>query len=220
MLRKSYAALPAVAIAMIAAHALTAPQPSETSGQWQLDASFEDIHAIRVQLAGDAAPKTFWYMRYTVANNTGQDRVFVPEFILYTDSGEVLRSGHRTPSAVFQAIKALYNDPLLQDVSGMTGKLLQGQDNAKSGVAIWQDFDPQAGAFDVFVSGLSGEMAEVALPKPLAVTETDAMGNRVEVVKVKIILSKTLQRHYQVEGRSDSGVGGPAKFVSETWVMR
>jgi hypothetical protein len=220
MLRNRCAALLAAAIAMISAHALTAPQPSETSGQWQLDASFGDIHAIRVQLAGEAAPRTFWYMRYTVANSTGQDRVFVPEFILYTDTGEVLRSGRRTPGAVFQAIKTLYNDPLLQDVSGMTGKLLQGQDNARCGVAIWPDFGPEVGAFDVFVSGLSGETAEVALPKPLRVTETDAMGNPREVVKDKLILSKTMQRHYQVEGRSNSGAGSPAKFVSQAWVMR
>ena len=220
MPRKHCAAPMAAAVALIAACALTAPRPSETSDQWQLDVSFEDLHAIPVQLAGEPAAKTFWHMRYTVTNNTGQDRVFVPEFILYTDTGQVLRAGHRTPGAVFQSIKALYNDPLLQDVSEMAGKLLQGQDNAKSGVAIWPDFDPNAGAFDVFVSGLSGETVEVTLPKPLRVMETDAMGKQTEVVKDKIILSKTLDRRYTVQGRMNSAAGGTARLDGRTWVMR
>ena len=209
----------AAAVAVVSACAWTAPKPSETSGQWQLDASFGDLHAITVRLAGDIAPKTFWCLRYTVTNNTGADRVFVPEFLLYTDTGEVLRAGRKIPSAVFQAVKSLYNDPLLEDVSGMTGKLLQGQDNAKSGVAIWPDFDPNAGAMDVFVSGLSGETAQVILPKPVRVSETDAAGKPVEVVKDKILLSRTMQRHYSVQGRWAGGAA-EAKFDEESWVMR
>ena len=209
----------AAAVAVFSACARTAPKPSETSGQWLLETSFGDLHAITVQIAGDAAPRTFWCLRYTVTNNTGDDRVFVPEFILYTDTGQVLRAGRKIPSAVFQAVKSLYNDPLLEDVSGMTGKLLQGQDNAKSGVAIWPDFDPDAGAMDVFVSGLSGETAQVILPKPVQVSEIDSAGKPVSVVKDKIILSRTLQRHYTVQGRWTGGAA-EAKFDEESWVMR
>ena len=76
-------------------------------------------------------------------------------------------------------------------MDGLTGKLLQGEDNAKSGVAIWRDFDAKAGAFDLLLGGLSGETAEIQLPKPIEVVETDTDGKETVVLKSKAILSKT-----------------------------
>ncbi len=72
---------------------------------------------------------------------------------------------------------------------------------------------------DVFVSGLSGETAQVILPKPVQVSEIDSAGKPVSVVKDKIILSRTLQRHYTVQGRWTGGAA-EAKFDEESWVMR
>ncbi|MFA6134922.1 MAG: hypothetical protein WC869_12980 [Phycisphaerae bacterium] len=215
------AALAAVIVLAVAIRvSAAAPKPAEVSKQWQLSAKFEPVLPIQVQLAGENRPRTFWYLRYTITNRTGDDRLFVPEFILYTDTGQILRAGRQVPSAVFTAIKRMYNDPLLLDAAEMTGKMLQGEDNAKEGVAIWPDFDPSAGSFDVFVSGLSGETKEVNLPLPIHVTETNAAGKSVDVVKTKIILSRTLQQHYQIPGEAAARLSTPVKLVEETWVMR
>ncbi len=200
--------------------ALCAPKPAEIPTHWQLEASFADFLPIQVTLGGEDSPRTFWYMRYKITNNTGQDRVFVPEFILYTDTGQVLRAGRNIPASVFQAIKEVANDPLLLDLADMAGRLLQGQENAKDGVAIWEDFDPNAAAFDVFVSGLSGETVEITLPKPIRVVETDAFGKQTEVVKDKIILAKTLKRSYRIPLEAADRSRAALNLTEEEWVMR
>ncbi|MGA2265630.1 MAG: hypothetical protein ABSH10_04275 [Phycisphaerae bacterium] len=212
--------LAAAVLIALAAQGWTAPKPAEIPRYWQIDITFGDILPIQVKLPTEAAPRTFWYLRYKVTNNTGQDRIFVPEFLLYTDSGQVLRAWHQVPSSVFEEIKKTYNDPLLEDLSGTTGSLLQGAENAKEGVAIWTDFDPNASAFDVFVSGLSGETEEFQLPKPIHVTETDAAGKKVEVVKTTILLAKTLERHYAVAGEPAARSAATVHFLDEEWVMR
>jgi hypothetical protein len=210
-------------VAMIAlgvGQAVPVPKPAEIPTHWQLDASFHDILPIQITLRSEDAPRTFWYMRYTITNKTGQDRVFVPEFILYTDTGQVVRAGRNIPGEVFQAIKEQVNDPLLLDLPDMAGRVLQGDENAKEGVAIWNDFDPNASAFDVFVSGLSGETVEMTLPKPIRVTETDALGKQVEVVKNKIILAKTLERHYRITAEAAERSQKALAATGEEWVMR
>jgi hypothetical protein len=210
----------AAMIVLAVGQAVTAPKPAEIPTHWQLDASFGDLLPIQVSVSGENAPRTFWYMRYTITNKTGQDRVFVPEFILYTDTGELLRAGRNIPGSVFQAIKGVVNDPLLLDLSDMAGRLLQGQENAKEGVAIWNDFDPNAAALDVFVSGLSGETVELKLPKPIRVMETDAFGKRTEVVKDKIILAKTLRRYYRISVEPAQRSQTALHLAQEEWVMR
>jgi hypothetical protein len=219
---KAYAAGLLVAAVLVAGigRARTAPKPAEIPRYWQLDAAFEDILPIQVKMPTEPAPRTFWYLRYKVTNNTGQDRVFVPEFLLYTDTGQVIRAWQNTPASVFQSIKELYNDPLLLDVSAMAGSLLQGPENAKEGVAIWSGLDPNASEFDVFVSGLSGETVEFKLPKPVRVVDTDAFGKKVEIVKTKILLSKTLKRHYVIPGEATTRPTAAACFTDEEWVMR
>jgi len=217
---RSLATAFAIAVAMSAGTALTVPKPAEIPRHWQIDATFGELLPIQVKLPSESLPRTFWYIRYKVTNNTGQDRVFIPEFILYTDTGQVIRAGEKVPAEVFHAIKELYGDPLLLDAASVAGKLLQGADNAKEGVAVWTDFDPQAASFDVFVSGLSGETMELELPRPVRTVETDAFGNRIEVVKTKILLAKTLQRHYVVPGEASTRATMGVKFTDEEWVMR
>jgi hypothetical protein len=124
------------------------------------------------------------------------------------------------PSAVFDAIKQIYNDPLMKEMTDMTGKFLQGEDNAKEGVAIWTDFDPAAGAFDIFVGGLSGESAEVQLPVPVTVTEMDYTGQTRTVTKEKLVLTKTLQLSYAISGEAAARPRTKAKPTAKQWVMR
>ena len=114
----------------------------------------------------------------------------------------------------------MLSQPLLKDMTGMTGKLLQGEDNAKDGVVIWPAFDPKAGAFDLFLGGFSGETAEVQLPSPIKVAEIDFKGKENVVTKTKIILSKALQQTYSIPGEAAARLLTQPKLVKQQWVMR
>lgn len=212
--------LAAVMLGLIGSAAHTAPKPSEVPIRWELGIHFENPQAIELLLSGEEKTKRFWYIRYTITNQTGEDRIFVPEFDLFTDTGQILRAGQRVPKSVFKTIKKLYNDPLLKDTTAMTGKLLQGEDNAKDGLAIWPQFDPKAGAFDIFLGGLSGETAEVQLPRPVKVTELDVDGKKHTVTKTKIILSKTLHLTYTLPGEESARTRTKPKLFKKRWVMR
>ena len=71
----------------------------------------------------------------------------------------------RRARATSSKIKELYADKLmLFPPTDILGKLLQGEDNAKDGVVVFGDVDADARDFQVCISGLSGETAEVMNP--------------------------------------------------------
>ncbi len=205
---------------VLALPAHSAPKPSEVPISWQMEYDFQRPRAVEVTLPGQMVPRRFWYMIYTVTNHTGKELIFVPEFVLYTDTGQVLRAGQKVPSAVFKHIKKLYNNPLLSTTTEVTGKLLQGEDNAKDGIAIWPAFDPHAGAFEILIGGLSGETAEVQLPVAIETTEIDPTGKVATVVKNKVILSRTLRLQYSLPGEAAARNETSPKLEKKDWVMR
>jgi len=215
------AGLAAAILVMSWVPAWTAPKPADIPVSWELELYRPGaLQTIQVRVYPNEPLKTYWYLRYSVTNQTGQDRIFTPEFDLVTETGQMLHAG-KAPAAVFEAIKKLHNDPLMLDMTGMTGKLLQGEDNAKVGVAIWPDFDPQAGAVDLFVGGLSGETVELTLPTPVEVTETDVKtGEQKTVAKDKVVLSKTLHLRYSIPGEASSRLRAPVRLEKKEWVMR
>ena len=198
--------------------ASTYPTPSEVPINWELEIQFDAPRAVHLQFDRTEPFKTYWYMHYTVINRTGKDRIFVPQFDLYTDTGQVIRAGQRIPSSIFRQIRELQGSPLLRDTIDMVGKLLQGEDNAKEGLAIWPDFDPKAGAIDVFIGGLSGETVEVKLPKPIRASKQHATATGAS--QTTIILSKTLHLSYKVPGEAPQRPLVTPKRVAKTWVMR
>jgi hypothetical protein len=213
--------LAAVTAGLLTTPAQTAtPQPAPVPLSWQLDIDVKTPRAISVLLPGAKAMQTFWYMVYTVTNRTGSDQTFVPEFTLYTDTGQVLKAGTQVPADVFDFVTRAVNDPHLRDSVNVTGKLLQGADNAKTGVAIWPDFDAQAGSFDVFVGGLSGESVEISLPAPVEVVQRTLTGTTQQVTKDKMVLSKTLQLQYSVPGEAASRPQAVPSLEKKDWVMR
>jgi len=220
---KYLATVTAVAFVVVALGAypvISAPKPAAVPIRWQLEIDAQPIESIELKLPGSRAPELFWFIRYMVTNNTDRDVIFVPDFVLYTDTGQIIRAGQKVPTAAFKAIKSIYNEPLLKDMTDMTGKILQGADNAKEGVAIWRDFDPKAGGFDIFAGGLSGETAEVKLPKPIKIVETDAKGNRTTVTKDRIVLSKTLNLQYSIPGEAQARSYIKPALLKRQWVMR
>jgi hypothetical protein len=176
---------------------LAAPTPSVVPVSWELN--IKHFAPERLVVEG----KTYWFMRYTVINNTGRDILFTPEFELLTDTGQVVPSFKDVPKDVFKKIKALYNNSLLQSQNEILGKILQGEDNAKDGVILFADVDPQSRVFQVFISGLSGETAEVKNP----------------VTSKTVVLQKTLVLEYTVPGEAINIEPHPI-FKGSKWVMK
>jgi len=212
----------AMAVATVCIPLRGQPEPSEFPSSWQLDFRYPELpQAIEVRVPGQSEPQLFWYLRYTVTNHTGEDQVFVPDFTLYTDTGQLIEAGKGVHWTVFEAIKSVHNDVFLRDTTEMAGKLLQGEDNAKTGVAIWPDFDPKAGGFDIFIGGLSGEAAQIALPKPVEVNEIDVTtGQRRTVTKTQLVLSKTLRMRFGIVGDAEARATTPVELIQKDWVMR
>jgi hypothetical protein len=200
--------------------ARTAPQPSEAPVDWQLQFDFKHLQAVLARVPGEREPRLFWFLRYTVTNRTGREEYFVPQFDLYTRTGQLIRAGQGVPVFVFPQIKTLLNNPFLRDTSEMAGKLLLGEDNAKHGVAIWPDFDPAAGVVSIFVGGLSGETVRIKLPRPVRVQELDPMGKPRDVEKSELILSKTMQLTYSIPGEAAKRLDADVRLLGKSWVMR
>ncbi|MHC4563186.1 MAG: hypothetical protein ACYS8X_10495 [Planctomycetota bacterium] len=208
-------------LAVAWAYAGNAPKPSSMPITWELSFKRLDVvRPIRVVLPGEKQAKTFWYLRYRIINDTGDDRTFVPSFDLCTNTGQLFTAKTTVPRILFDKIKQLHNQPLLQTQTAVTGKILQGEDNAKDGVAIWPDFDHSAGSLDVFVGGLSGEKKVVKLPKPIKVEMSDGAGKTTTVTVDEIVLTKTLQLTYEVPGEAGARFNTPAKLANTQWVMR
>jgi hypothetical protein len=196
------------------------PKPTVVPLQWEFSIELDDMRCIPFRPAGEKADRLFWYLRYTVTNPSDSDHVFVPEFVMYTDTGQVLRAGRKAPTDVFYAIKKLLDDTMMKTQTSMTRKLLMGQDNAKTGVAIWPDFDPNTGQVDVFVGGLSGETVAIDLPEPITVSETDWKGETREVTKNRLLLSKTMHLRYSIPGDKANRRFTTPKLLLKEWVMR
>ena len=108
--------------------------PNLVKGEkWTVDFQFERPEPIVV--TGPTGEKQiYWYVLYTVTNKTGQERTFAPTFTLYSDTGAITRAG--IYPTVFDAIKQLRKPKFLENAVKMIGKLLVGEDNARTGVAI------------------------------------------------------------------------------------
>jgi hypothetical protein len=107
------------------------------------------------------------------------------------------------PREVFKKIKDLYNNALLESPNNIVGKLLQGEDNAKDGVLIFGDIDADARNFKIFMSGLSGETAEVKNP----------------VTGKTTVVQKTLVLEYNLPGQAINIDPAP-QYKGSSWVMK
>ena len=97
-----------VGLVAVLPQAMTAPEPFEVPTTWELEFEFRAPQPITVTLPGRKKPSTFWYMLYSVTNLTrnletgrGADQDFIPEFIMYTDTGQATLSDRRLSAGVF-----------------------------------------------------------------------------------------------------------------------
>ena len=190
------------------------PEPAAVPAahHWNVDVEFSKPYQISVQLPGDTKPKRFWYIVLTVTNNELKDVPFYPSCELMTDTLKIIPAGKNVMSVVFDRIKVVQQGryPYLEPLENVDHTLLQGADNSRDIAVIWPDFDKKAKHVDLFIGGMSNEVAAIDHP-----FKKDAAGN-----PVKVLLRKTLQLSYSF--------GGDNRFRSQTkmiykgrnWVMR
>ncbi len=143
--------------------ALAFPEPAIVSPSWSLDIQVQAPEAISIEDV-DGTIRWFWYIAYKAVNPTDEDLLFIPEITIANDLGEIITAGQDVPPTVFPAIKQRLGNPLLLSPVEVVGKLLQGDDFAREGVAIWPASEDDVDAFSVFIAGLNGETQNVLNP--------------------------------------------------------
>jgi hypothetical protein len=184
-----------------ASHAF--PEPAAASTAWRLDFTYAKPQAIAVKTA-DGGTRWFWYIAYKVVNNTGDERLFIPEFTIATDAGDITAAGKGVPGGVFDAIKDREGNRLLENPIRAVGRLLQGEDNAKESVAIWPAFDHDIDLATIFISGISGETQVIKNPA----TQED------------VTVRKTLMITYALPGTGGRVQNQAVLPRGEKWIMR
>jgi hypothetical protein len=81
------------------------PEPSVYPISWELTFKHSKPKRIVLDVPGRSTPTAFWYMTYTVINNTKNDQYFTPRFDMLTEDGRVFRSDDRKISQSFAQIR-------------------------------------------------------------------------------------------------------------------
>ncbi len=205
------------------------PKPAPTPVSWELDFKYVPPRRIAVEHAGSSQPQVYWYMLYTVTNNTDQTRYFYPTFELVTDDLRVIPTDVGISTVVFEAIKERHKitHPYLVAPSKAIGDLRVGEDYARESVAIWRADDIGTTGFTIFVAGLSGEARVVRNPsfkpdQPETRTITDAAGRQREVTVNPryFTLRKTLELQYLLPASPAARGYVEPELRSARWIMR
>lgn len=187
------------------------PAPHE----WTLNVLYGQPKQITVEIPTKNRGRVkgrFWYIILTLTNNAGSDADFYPVCDLMTDTFKITPAGKNIRKLVFDKIKLLNQGsyPFLEPVEYIDNKILEGQDNAKDIAIIWPDFDPRAKNIDLFISGLSNEVAVIDHP-----VKTDENGK-----PLKVYLRKTLNLRYSIGGDQKLRATAKLRFKEKNWVMR
>lgn len=192
------------------------PRARRSSPSWQLDVRFQDPQRLAIRLPGRTTTTTYWYVVYEVTNRTGRDVQFLPSVNLVTDTLQVVEGGAMIHPRVYDAIIALHKKdfPFLAPPTRVTGKLLQGEENARATVAVFRNFDPQASSFTIYASGFSSEIERS--PNPAFDAKLAASPSNPRF----FLLRRTLGIVYDLPG--DPTTRHLAKPIRRTrmWVMR
>lgn len=189
------------------------PEPSvyPLPNAWYLGVKAGMLKRIVVAVPGQKAPNAYWYLPYTVTNNTGKEINFFPEFEMVTQDGKIHRSDNHVPLAVFQAVKKDNGNDLLVSANDVIGILHQGDDQAKDCVAIWEEPMPRMGTFAVYGAGFSSESVYAVDDKGEKIK--DGQGNL-------ILLRKTLALDYVIFGDEIAPDKDIVHLKKESWIMR
>lgn len=219
--------------------ALATPEPSTIPVAWEL--GLEPSQMLRIQADG----RTYWYMLYTVTNNTGQDIDFLPEIVRVSEietevpADKVSQQPDQASrlivdpaivglnARVYQAIAqrhARTHAFMVTPVEAI-GRLLQGRDNARTSVAVFKELDPRVSKFTIYFGGLSGE--KIVKPNPMydaakasRSDQTNGHASDDESNPKLFVLRKTLAIPYTLPGDVRSRATAQPALGRMTWVMR
>ena len=136
------------------------PKATDEAARWQFDFATGDLRFYRDSETSEG----YWLLLYEVTNNTNVDRQWTPSFDLVTDRGEIIEDGEGVARQVQIDLLERFGDELLQLQSNASGPILQGEENAIRGLIIWKAGQEEVKEVQVFVSGASGDTADVIHP--------------------------------------------------------
>jgi hypothetical protein len=185
---------------------ITAPD----SKVWVLDFRFKDPRLIKVDVPG-RGQRVCWYVWYQVTNFTKEPRVFYPDFEFVTRDKNQIRHDEILPK-VQEAIRRL-EDPtdylkIKNSVTISAEPIPPSKPNAPrpvTGVAIWDDVDPDANVYSIFISGLSNGWA-VTDPIPPSTKP--------------VVRRKTLQLDFKRVGDRYEQRSNEVRFLRSEWIYR
>lgn len=216
IMRRGIVLVAAGLAAMSVTDATGAPKPASVSPAWQLDFEFHDPARISVNLPGDYAPTTAWYLLYSVTNNTGEEIDFYPSFDLVTDTLEVVEGDAGIHPDIHRAVQKRHGKqyPFFSRPDQVLGTLHQGEDYTRTAAVAFRDFDPDASSFTIYIGGLSGEMTRVGNPSFDPSAPESDKNPRYRVLR------KTLAVTYELPGdRVSRNLADPVR-IERKWVMR
>ena len=187
------------------------PIPKPDSKIWVLDFRFKDPRLIKVDVPG-RGQKVCWYLWYQVVNHTKEAHTFIPDFELVTHDTHKVFHDQVLPS-VQDAISKI-EDPsgylnIKNSVTIAAEPIPPSRPNANpkavTGVAIWDDVDPDSNNYSIYVAGLSNGWSQTDNPvaadkEPVVRRKTlelnfKRLGDRYNMFSEEIQLDKT--RPYQ-----------------------
>lgn len=182
--------------AVILSAALAHPRPSPYPVSWELTIEVRTPKRVVVD------DRAYWYLTYSVKNETGQERIFLPRFEVLTPDGTVARADRLIPLKVFQTVQRLEGIPFLEQANQISGEIRLGEDEMRDGVAIWPEASAEDREFTVFFSGFSGEAVKVPGPDG------------------ELTLFKTLRLDYHIPGDAKFRQFNEVREVGRSFVMR
>ncbi len=191
------------------------PQPAARPIAWELDFSYLSPQRIEVQAPGSSKPETYWYLVYTVTNQSGATQRFFPSFQLMTEDLRVFDTDTGISPLVFNAIRERHRQThrYLVHPSLAIGDLLVGDGYARESVAIWRGVDVPGNNFTIFLGGLSGETHLITNRAPPS-DGGDSPAPR------HFTLRKSRELRYLLTGSDHARQSAAPMLVSDRWILR
>jgi hypothetical protein len=189
------------------------PEPSvyPLPNAWYLTFKHGKIKRIVVDVPGHKVPTAYWYLTYTVTNNSGKEVNFLPDFEMVSEDGKIHRSDLGIPLPVFDAIKKAEGNDLLITPAQADGPLHQGEDQAKDSVAIWEEPSARMGSFSIYAGGLNSEFTHAVDNDGKPIMDADGK---------QITLRKTLKLDYYIWGDDVKPEMDEVHEKPDVWIMR
>ena len=231
-----------VGVASVARIAADEPKPAPAPVSCELQVKLSQPMRITVNTARGV--KAYWYLLYTVTNNTGREVPFMPEIVRVNEIESELpaEEAEAQPdkaarvtvdssivglsSSVFAAIQRQHakTHPFLIKPVDAIGTLLQGRDNARSSVAVFKDLDLRVSKFTVYFGGLSGETVRRRNPtydaSKVVRTGVSAVESPTIEAKKYFVLRKTLAVPYTLPGDVNTRRRAEPVLGRMSWIMR